>query len=317
MKFLATFILLFIVNIVFSQNLIPNPSFEDTIQCPDFHGQIDRTLYWYSPSNGTPDLLHTCSSNYDVTIPSNANGYQYPNQGDAYIGLRVYAGPINTILIEYIQVELTNQLEKNKEYLVEFYVSLADSSMWAVNNIGVYFSDNPFFIGTESYLNYIPQIINPSSNPLIDTMNWLLISDIYVAEGGEKYLTIGNFSDNLNSDTVFMGGPWGQAYYYLDDVSIILDTSTTIEENKENDILISKIYPNPNSGQLYLDYSLPEGKDGKLTIYSILGEKLEVYQLEYDVKTLIINTKLSNGLYYYKIVIDNKIIANEKFIIIK
>ncbi len=105
--------------------------------------------------------------------------------------------------------------------------------------------------------------------------------------------------------------------YYNCDIINFKNYQTTNIEKKENNVLIGKIYPNPNSGQLFLEYDLPEGKTGKLIIYNTLGDKICSYSLQSELKTLIINKDLSNGIYFYKIVVDDKVIINKKLIIIR
>ena len=49
-----------------------------------------------------------------------------------------------------------------------------------------------------------------------DTINWFKISNSFISDGGEKYLTIGNF-DNI---IIWPAGKYGQVYVYIDDVSV-------------------------------------------------------------------------------------------------
>jgi hypothetical protein len=59
----------------------------------------------------------------------------------------------------------------------------------------------------------------------MDTMNWVPISGIFTSNGTEKFITIGNFYTNANTDTITI--PWGTAFpsdyaaYLIDDVSVI------------------------------------------------------------------------------------------------
>ena len=79
-----------------------------------------------------------------------------------------------------------------------------------------------------------------------------------------------------------------------------------------------KLYPNPNDGSMQLDYSILSGQNGKLIIFSLIGNKLSVYKLESGKKTLKINEgELKNGIYFYKIVLNNKEITRDKLVIIK
>jgi OOP family OmpA-OmpF porin len=58
----------------------------------------------------------------------------------------------------------------------------------------------------------------------INGYKWFKISGKYLADGGEKYLTIGNFSPNVKKDmirmNVFKFG-FKEAYYFIDDVTLI------------------------------------------------------------------------------------------------
>lgn len=54
---------------------------------------------------------------------------------------------------------------------------------------------------------------------------WLEISGTYIAKGGERYLTIGNFSENVRKDFVkmrkFAPFIFHEAYYFVDDISLV------------------------------------------------------------------------------------------------
>ncbi|MEX2379920.1 MAG: gliding motility-associated C-terminal domain-containing protein [Vicingaceae bacterium] len=58
---------------------------------------------------------------------------------------------------------------------------------------------------------------------IIDTSGWVKIEGIYLAEGGEQYLTIGNFNDDTNTSYhIFNNNATiPSSYYYIDDVSLV------------------------------------------------------------------------------------------------
>ncbi len=68
----------------------------------------------------------------------------------------------------------------------------------------------------------LPQHIINYNNPVItDTLNWVKVSGLYTAARGEGYITIGNFKDDANTDTLDTGhGTYQGAYYHLDAVSV-------------------------------------------------------------------------------------------------
>ena len=84
---------------------------------------------------------------------------------------------------------------------------------------------NPYGIGL---ITANPQVLNWSNPVIKDTMNWVKVSSVIIATGGERYLTIGNFKTDANTiiQLVNTGGQ-NRATYYVDDVSIIpLDSMT-------------------------------------------------------------------------------------------
>ena len=90
--FLST-LLFFLVQDSFAQNLVPNPSFEDTVSCPDNLAQIDKAVGW-SSYRITPDYFNSCSSASafpSVSVPSNQWGTQSAKTGNAYAGLITYS----------------------------------------------------------------------------------------------------------------------------------------------------------------------------------------------------------------------------------
>ena len=78
---------------------------------------------------------------------------------------------------------------------------------------------------------YIPQISYNLPQYLTDTVNWVLVSGSFQAQGGEKYITIGNFNkdsltDTLKCDTT----PWkaDMAYCFVDAV-FLYDCSESVQ----------------------------------------------------------------------------------------
>ncbi len=321
-KFVIYCILFIVCHLAFSQaNLVPNTSFEDTIGCPNWVGQINKVTSWYSPTTGTPDYYNKCCTSTYCTVPNNWYGNQASNVGVAYIGIISFSLSASQFR-EYIQVLLNDSLKNGRKYHVEFYVSLADSMNYACNNIGAYFSVIPISSNNYLYLPYTPQVSNPDSNLLTDKISWTEISGNFIANGGEKYITIGNFKNDANSDTLYVGGPtWSNAaYYFVDDVSVIEDTAATglKELSNEKEKYKIKLYPNPNDGTMQMDYSLTEGQTGELIIYNMMGEKINTYHLLSSKNNIKISeAALKNGVYFYQITIDKQAIINDKIVIIK
>ncbi len=214
------------LNVTFSQNLVPNPSFENYTSCPSGPNQLTYAFPWTAPTNNDAEYFHSCSSNTSFGVPNqDIYNFQYPHSGNAFVGLFLYNGVDNNYR-EYCSVQLLNTLETNKCYWIQFYINKASGAVggkYAINNIACAFTNSAITTsGAGEVINFNPNILK-FGNPIIkDTLNWISITGIYYALGGENYITIGNFkSDNL-TDTLNTGdGTYPGAYYFIDDVSVI------------------------------------------------------------------------------------------------
>src|SRR5687768_16803403 len=85
--YVFSFLFLFgCTELVFGQNLVPNPSFEDYDTCPEFLSQINYAIGWGS-SRQTPEYYNSCAIPFTVaSVPHNYFGSQYPASGNAYAG---------------------------------------------------------------------------------------------------------------------------------------------------------------------------------------------------------------------------------------
>lgn len=284
-----------------AQNLVPNPSFENINYCPPYYNDIVVLQNWQNPTNGSPNIFNACN-NTNAGVPGNTFGNQFALEGNGYIGLILYLNNINAR--EYFQVELLQPLVSNTKYKISFYVSLADSSRWGINNIGLYFSQNSFFVNTLYSLNYSPQIL--SSIIITDISTWTLISESYQAIGGEKFITIGNFMDNANTDTLCINPNYNptinSAYYYIDNVFVGLDTTVHVNESVllGNDI---KIYPNPAKDKIIITNNDNYSEEIEVTISNITGQRIifEKFQSQSQNQKEINISKLINDIYILKI----------------
>jgi gliding motility-associated-like protein len=221
-------------------NFVPNASFENFNSCPRANSSIETSITvfptvsnWLRPSIGTPDYFNACNLTINTTgVPANEAGYQQPHQGNAYVGLIAYYNQNSSFdgLREYIQVQLTAPLVANKDYEITYYLSPTGAK--SVSNISAYVSSNKLqdFLSKVS-LNCNPQVNN--NEPLLDSSIWYKVSGSFKALGGEQWLTIGNFLKD-NECTPFNLGTQkpetnliGQAYIFIDDISIIEKQSKT------------------------------------------------------------------------------------------
>lgn len=239
-------------------NLIYNPSFEEYYTCPqkiEPYGYMSQAVAWWQPTGGSADYYNKCGSK-QCNVPKNKLGIQMPRTGVGMVG--IYTS--KTTYREYIQTEFKEHLEEGEKYKLTFYVSLSEYSSGAIATIGALFTndrieektremltqkittnyDNGISQSISTYLK--PQIVNPYNNPIVDTEKWTKIEGEYIALGGEKFLTIGNFYPSPQSnlvDLAYLTYLLPGAYYYIDDISLVC-LSCKEKQVLQNEITITK-----------------------------------------------------------------------------
>jgi len=223
----------------FSQNLVPDSSFEIKANCPYTLSEIHKLKYWWSPTSSTPDYFCNCEKgkwkNSVVEASDNFIGHQEPRTGLCYAGFIVYQASAKDYR-EYIQTKLIYPLEKGEKYNISFYLSIGDYCKYQIDStIGVYFSKDSIFYNTKYKLNLKPQV---SSKGVLEnnSKGWFLVSGIYEAKGGEQFIIIGRFNTikpKIRKSEKPTQTQHGEklAYYYIDDVSVC--EIKNAEEKKE------------------------------------------------------------------------------------
>lgn len=228
MKITLNILLLFVLFQSSAQNLVPNPSFEDTIFCPSGAGSDLAVVNWINPTLASPDHFHACSDAINNGVPINwlGEGYQNAKTGIAYAGFVTFANSQNNYR-EYWEIELTTPLDSGTTYYWSFWVSRFDNIDYASNNIFIHFSQGLITASNEDVINVTPH--GGSTNVINDSVNWVEIKGQYNAIGGEDHLIIGNFLDDLSTSVIqnqtnSLIGDF--AYYYIDDVCVSTDSTS-------------------------------------------------------------------------------------------
>ena len=294
-----------------AQNLVLNPSFEDTIACPTTTAIPMQCEYWYTANIGSPDYFSEQPDIFCGTspVPLSNVGYQYARTGVAYVGLAPFFTTIFPSYVdrrEYIGGILSDTLKQGHEYCVSFYVSVADEMKYVIDGMGLYLSvDSAVDYTINTNLSFVPQISNPAGNIIYDTLNWVQISGTYIATGGEKYLTIGNFKDDANTMIDSTSSTANSAYYFIDDVSVI-DCTVGIDEVNGN-LSVGKLYPNPACTAVYYESELNDNENGLLELYDMLGNKLSAYKLNHGKNKITIGTSdYARGVYMVKVNVTDR-----------
>lgn len=216
-----------------SENLVENGSFEATSGKPKKLGGIEMATGWVSPTGVRADLFAPASKLPEISTPDNIYGTEVPKDGKNYAGIVAYSYN-DKMPRTYVMTKLNMPLKKGMTYCVQFNVSLAELSKYASNQIGAHISKKPF--GTEAKSSIIEKthVLRDDNKVLSGLYGWDRVCGTFVAEGGEKYITIGNFTNNdavqnekSKKPDSFKGTQIVAAYYYIDDVSVMLVEDAT------------------------------------------------------------------------------------------
>ena len=209
-------------------NLVMNGSFESISENVNSTGEYYLADSILSSNNTTVDLYNKNACGHDYTVPSNYMGTQTGKTGNNYVGIIAnYADDAGLIKTkpgyqkysEYIQLKFTEPLLAGKMYSINFNVSLAEKSAYAVSGLGIYFSASKINVKNNSFLQITPHAICPE---ILTNTEWTTITSVYVANGGERYLTLGCFDKYMNAKKItepFTNNS-RKAYYYIDDISV-------------------------------------------------------------------------------------------------
>ena len=244
-----------------AQNLVRNPSFEIVRTCTDTISSFSTDVAsWSTPNYGTTDLFNSCSTESKVSIPQNYIGNQVSKFGNKYAGFYLFS---DEDYREYIQGEFLAPLEKGKKYRISFYISLGESSKYALKSIGFILSNPKILYPSWGVLsqNELENLWMDNSsiykignkNFYSDFDNWTLVSKDFVAKGGENFLVIGNFDTNSNTKKKIINKKATHkiSYYFIDMVSVEplfkeknIEIAKTVnkKEATENSIILNKRY---------------------------------------------------------------------------
>jgi hypothetical protein len=294
---------------LFSQvNLVPNPSFEDTVSCPDGLDQLINVVGWYS-AGGSPDYFNSCANaSSPVSVPENIFGFQSPKFGNAYTGF--WAKAASFMYREYIGIQLNSNLQLGQKYFITLNLCLSTNptsiDFCGVNKIGVLFSTANFISSPlNNYCHFY------SDSIITDTSNWITIKGSFIADSLYLYMYMGNFFHDTLIDSIQITGTECLAYYFLDDVCVSLDSticdlyvSSKILENPH--VKSFAIFHNPVSDVLTIEsnqYTILN----RISIYDMFGALLYIKN---DFISSIEHIPISNinsGLYIVQVEYGNKI----------
>ena len=217
----------------FSQNAIPNASFEQFETCltesqqkeiPVIRWKMLNLADWnYVIPQQIPEHIATC----------HANSRGQAHSGKAAIALTVQ----NQFQSQFLTTKLKFPLQKGKKYFVSVWLMQSEESQADSADLGIYFSPNPVSIQNERP-PFVPQLkLLPRKTP--EKGKWKQYTWIYQASGDETSLVLGNFNPNGNAlvkwflDDFFVGEKFEEQsnvsnYYVLKILTISKQTQKPI-----------------------------------------------------------------------------------------
>lgn len=250
------------------QNLVRNPSFEEYFPCSNNAGdgycypscsnrglpspgyyKNSNTKYWKSVSTNGVRYFTACNIN-DIIFTQFDMGWYKPRSGTSFIAISTYKSR------QYATTRLSEPLEAGCKYEVSLYAKLItnidsrhivfsyECATIATDGLGIHLSKDSIydlsFPSSGTFYHLTPQVENPAGSLLQDSVSYVKISGVFIANGDEEYLTIGNFRDDQHTLTFRPIGNvsnGGCGTYLIDDISVI---KITPEIDLGNDITICR-----------------------------------------------------------------------------
>jgi len=169
-------------------NLVPNPGFEELIDCEIDWGEVDKATPWKITGsiNSSPDVFHECASEDSFYgIPPNIPTFA----GDGMAGI------VSLFAEEKIYARLLAPLPTDHDIYLSFAIqpeentNLDFGTLCYSNTHSMAFSDN--LVG-------FPSLALAADTLLNNFNNWTKLETCYRASGEEKYVFLGNYQHALD-----------------------------------------------------------------------------------------------------------------------
>ena len=266
-------------------NLVPNPGFEYVVG--------GCTYYTYNAYNNSqpwervPIAAGGLQSNPDVYITDclqhtgtpNRPPYQGKNQGGLYLNRQTAYGDYR----EYMQVKLEYPLEAGETYYFSVHhrqdpCSNVSPAGGYGNHLGFHFSQEPLnqpFLSADPFKNGAAILLDPTLiiTEVHTSKKWEHFGACFEAEGGEEYLTIGNFMNCMDFISEPECAAINTAYANIDEVrlykssDIDLSVVTRLENRNYGPGVFPPIHSSP--GPFYIGYDVnPNTTNGNVIVQS-------------------------------------------------
>jgi OOP family OmpA-OmpF porin len=209
-------------NFLLGQNLVKNYSFEQTkyrLFGLYIYSDIAKAKHWKNANKASPDFHESNKVDRLLQI-----GESYADSGKYFVGITFGK---EAKYYEYIETKLSEKLRQDKLYCFEISVLFSKTAPFCVDNLQFALT-NKFLKGNKRTPLVAENIVKLSNGLLLNNpLKYTKLSSFYLANGGEQYLTIGQFNSDIKYFAIEYIKNRGlhldkQPYYFFDNVSLRL-----------------------------------------------------------------------------------------------
>ena len=276
------------------KNLVINPDFDYFYYKPlpviyDGRTKIDDWIpFWVTPGNYTPDYLSNIRT---IDVLSNYYLFDFPLPAKfSFAGLGLYRK--KATYSEYIQGKLIKPLSKGQKYCIKISIALPSYSGFSINRIAFHLSPNAIAIDQSNESSFLPQVI--LSTLAVDNKRFVTLCDYFIAEGGERYISIGRFTspdklkiirrENIPQSQF---GIEESAYYLIDNVDLHEIQDTMECYCKSNIVQNDTVSSIPGNDIPWIETDLNKLKLGNSVILKNVNFEFNSYILLPDADTIL------------------------------
>ncbi len=288
MKYIYTFVFIFLCSLTFLNAQIPNAGFES----------------W---TNGEPDNWLTTNSSPDY-IP-------FTQSNDAHEGVSAIQGTVVSLQGFSVPIALTSATGDNGGFTINFRPD-ALHGWYKFTSVGgdvliitTAFGKNGSAIGGESFLTDVSK----------SSYSEFVLNTFWVTGDVPDTAYIVFQITNTTS-----GFPHAGSSFIIDDLSWGTATDVSDEKQTPTEFSLAQNYPNPFNPSTKIRYSIPNVGSGLaqtvLKVYDILGNEVAtivneekpagVYEVEFDA------SQLSSGIYFYRLT-SGSFVETKKMTVLK
>lgn len=304
------------------ENLILNPSVENNSGIPNNLAGYNFCIDWWDPSLWSTDYYTSLTnSNNQNYIPQNINGYQESIDGKFYLGIDLVIWNYNlndfsNFRLEYASGQFVHNLEKDKIYRFDFWMSKAEQGVLKSNAIDLVLTYDTI-LDVNNFEPYCYKIWSEEI-PMEDTVNWVKISTCFKAKGNEKAFVIGNFHakneviKQLSDTPVDPAGEFD--YRYLDNFSLIECPSCCPDQFSDEPLVA--VFSNPTTAGTpgMLEVWLHPNTTSVLELYDSAG-KLVAQELYSNLQNKFFLDHFAKGLYQYVYTTSDGVVEKGKVLV--